>query len=186
MNKIKIKNRGAATVIYTVPEMNMRREFSPGEIKEISYEELRALSYAPGGEELIRDFLQVMDTEALDEMNIQVEPEYHLSEDQVKELLVNGSIDQFLDTLDFAPESVINLIKAYAVSLPLNDSQKREILKDKIHFDVDGVLKIQKQIAEDESMGEGADSVNASGKTRRVAAPTSAPAVATPKYKIVQ
>ena len=38
MNKIKIKNRGAATVIYTVPEMNMRREFSPGEIKEIAYE----------------------------------------------------------------------------------------------------------------------------------------------------
>jgi hypothetical protein len=35
-------------------------------------------------------------------------------------------------------------------------------------------------------MGEGADSVNASGKTRRVAAPTSAPTVATPKYKIIQ
>lgn len=186
MNKIKIKNRGAATVIYTIPEMNMRREFSPGEIKEITYEELRALSYAPGGEELIRDFLQVMDNEILDDMNIQVEPEYHLSEEQIKELLINGSQDQLLDVLDFAPESVINLIKAYAVSLPLNDSQKREILKEKLHFDVDGVLKIQKQIAEDENMGNGADAVNAAGKVRRTAAPTVNPTPATPKYKIVQ
>lgn len=184
MEKIKIKNRGAATVVYNIPEMGIRREFTPGEIKEISEKELQSLAYVPGGEALITDFLQVMDANVLNEMNIQVEPEYFLSEDQVKDLLINGSNDQLLDTLDFAPDSVINLIKAYAVSLPLNDSSKRKILKDKIHFDVDGVLRIQEQIANDEEMGEGADSVTTTGKTRRTAAPAVAPQ--TPRYKIVQ
>ena len=179
MENIKVKNRGAATVIYTIPEMGVRREFTPGEIKEIPQKELQALSYVPGGEEIITNFLQVTDSAVLNAMNISVEPEYFYDEEKIKDLLVNGSMDQFLDTLDFAPESVLELIKAYAVSLPLNDSAKREAIKNKLHFDVDNVLKMQTAIANDESMGEGAD-ITATGKTRRTTVSTA------PKYKVIK
>ena len=179
MENVKVKNRGAATVIYTIPEMGVRREFTPGEIKEIPQKELQALSYVPGGEEIITNFLQVTDSAALNAMNISVEPEYFYDEEKIKDLLVNGSMDQFLDTLDFAPESVLELIKAYAVSLPLNDSAKREAIKIKLHFDVDNVLKMQTAIANDESMGEGAD-ITATGKTRRTTVSTAS------KYKVIK
>jgi len=36
-----------------------------------------------------------------------------------------GSLDEFLDCLDFAPEGVTDLIKTLAVELPLNDVAKR-------------------------------------------------------------
>ena len=49
--------------------------------------------------------------------------------------MLNGSHDQFLDLLDFAPVGVIDLVKKYAVELPLNDLDKVTALKKKTGFD---------------------------------------------------
>jgi hypothetical protein len=58
MNKTyNVKNRSSSRVIYRIPELNIRREFMPGETKKISYEELEKLSYRPGGENLIANYL---------------------------------------------------------------------------------------------------------------------------------
>ena len=35
-----VKNRSTSTVVYRIPEMNIRREWQPGESKRISYEEI--------------------------------------------------------------------------------------------------------------------------------------------------
>jgi len=40
-----VKNRSGSVVAYTIPEDNIRRRFTPGETKRISYEELLHLSY---------------------------------------------------------------------------------------------------------------------------------------------
>ena len=40
---MKIKNRSASTVVYSIPEMNVRRRFAPGEIKTVSKEEIESL-----------------------------------------------------------------------------------------------------------------------------------------------
>ena len=52
-----------------------------------------------------------------------------------------GSLDAFLDCLDFAPVGVIDLLKKFAVSVPLADYEKRKALKEKTGFDVDIALK---------------------------------------------
>jgi hypothetical protein len=52
-----------------------------------------------------------------------------------------GSLDEFLDCLDFAPVGVIDLIKRYAVALPLNDHNKRKAIKDKLGYDIDAAIK---------------------------------------------
>jgi len=39
--------------------------------------------------------------------------------------MTTGSLDEFLDCLDFAPEGVKDLIKTLSVELPLNDVSKR-------------------------------------------------------------
>jgi hypothetical protein len=52
-----VKNRSSSRVVYRIPEINIRREFMPGETKKIDHEELEKLSYRPGGENLISNYL---------------------------------------------------------------------------------------------------------------------------------
>ena len=161
--KVSIKNRSNSIVIYNIPEMGIRREFMPNEVKNITSEELEALSYRPGGMDLIRNELLISDAEVLTDMAVKVEPEYYLDDKGVIELLNTGSMDSFLDCLDFAPQGVLDLIKKYAVSLPVNDSRKREAIKTKLGLDVDLALLHQKQVKE--ALEE------ESGKTERLDAP---------------
>lgn len=135
-----VKNRSSSRVIYKIPEDGIRREFAPGENKRISYQELLKLSYQPGGRELMANFLQIQSEGVLNSLNIRTEPEYYMSEKQVVDLLKNGSLEAFLDCLDYAPRGVIDLVKTYAVSLPLSDYDKRQALKEKTGFDVDAAI----------------------------------------------
>lgn len=182
MATIKIKNRSGGSVGYTIPELgdkrNIHRHFSAGETKEIPIEELKALEFIPGGTALIERYLQVMDKEELEKMNIVTEPEYFMSETDIIELLNHGSLDAFLDALDFAPEGVIDLIKKYSVDLPLNDYQKRQALLKKTGFNVDNALRIRMEAAENETEV-------ATTKQRRVQVEEEVPARRTTNYKIV-
>ena len=135
-----VKNRSATTVLYKIPEDNIRRRFTPGETKRISYEELLKSSYQPGGREMMANFLQIQSEGVPKSLGMNPEPEYYMSEAQIVELLKNGSQEAFLDCLDFAPEGVIDLIKRLSVSLPLTDYQKRVALKAKTGFDVDAAI----------------------------------------------
>ena len=136
----KVKNRSASRVGYSIPEDGIRRTFAPGEVKNITYNELLKLSYQPGGREMMVQFLQILSEAGLDKLNIHAQPEYYMSEQQVVDLLRTGSLDAFLDALDFAPVGVIDLIKKFAVQLPLNDMNKRKALYEKTGFDVTKAL----------------------------------------------
>lgn len=139
-NMYNVKNRSSSVVVYSIPESNLRRTFSPGETKRIPFGELEKLTYQPGGRELITNFLQIMEEEVTNDLNIKREPEYNMSEAQVRDLILNGSLDAFLDALDFAPIGVIDLIKSLSVSLPITDFKKREALLKKTGFDVDKAI----------------------------------------------
>ena len=136
-----VKNRSASRVFYKIPEDNIRREFNPGETKRISFEELEKLSYQSGGRELMANYLQIQSVEATNNLGIHTEPEYNMNEEQIIDLIKTGSLDAFLDCLDFAPVGVIDLLKKYCVSVPLADYDKRKALKEKTGFDIDIALK---------------------------------------------
>lgn len=148
-NKISITNRSFGTVIYNIPEMGIRREFAPKETKKITPEELEALTSQPGGRELIEGYLLVHDAKALEDIvNIQVEPEYWLTEEKIPNWMQTCSNDEFLDALNFAPDGVKSLIKDYAVKLPLNDYNKIGAIKDILGFDVMGAIRLAKESQE--------------------------------------
>ena len=138
---ITVKNRSAGMVVYRIPEDGIRRPFQPGETKKIAYSELEKLTYQPGGRTLLENFLQIIEENAIQDFVGETENEYFMSEEQVVDLLQNGSLDAFLDCLDYAPLGVIDLIKAFAISLPLNDIPKRTALKEKTGFDVTVALE---------------------------------------------
>lgn len=135
-----VKNRSSSVVVYRIPESNLRREFAPGETKRVPFGELEKLTYQEGGRELLENFLQILEEEVTSNLNVNREVEYNMNEQQIAALLQTGSLDAFLDALDFAPIGVIDLIKTMAVQLPLTDMAKRKALKEKTGFDVDKAL----------------------------------------------
>lgn len=150
--KFNVKNRSSSMVFYKIPETNIRREFQPGEVKAIPFGELEKLTYQPGGRELLEEFLQILEEDATNTLAVHREVEYDMSEAQIRDLLLTGSLDAFLDALDFAPIGVVDLIKSLAVSLPLTDLNKRKALKEKTGFDVDKALvHIEEEKAEEKA-----------------------------------
>ena len=178
---LKVKNRSASLAVYSIPEINVRREFAPGETKNITYGELEKLSYQPGGRTIMQNFLQIIDPEATGDLGINREPEYDLSEQQIVDLMTKGSLDAFLDCLDFAPVGVIDLIKKFSVSLPLNDIDKRDALKKKTGFYVTVALANMQKEKED------MDVPTVESKERRVKIESTPEGRRTiPKYNVVQ
>lgn len=135
-----VKNRSASVVVCRIPELGVRKEFAPGETMKMSYDELEKLSYQAGGRELMANFLQIMEDKVNDNLGVPRENEYYMSEQQIIDLLRTGSIPAFEDCLDFAPIGVIDLVKKFAIDLPLTDTLKIRILKDKTGFDVERAL----------------------------------------------
>jgi hypothetical protein len=175
-----VKNRGASTVVYRIPDDGIRREFQPGQTLRISSEELEKLTYQPGGIAILSQFLQIQDLEALQQFNIKTEPEYHMSEAQVVDLIKNGSLDAFLDALDFAPIGVIDLIKKLSVDIPLVDISKRKALKEKTGFDVEAALKHNEEDKEEDST-----ILKQSGERRVKTEEVPAGRRTTPKYNVI-
>lgn len=145
-----VKNRSAGVAVYKIPELGIRRSFQPGEVKQISAEELEKLTYRPGGMAMLSNFLQIQSAEGLQRIGLNPQPEYHMSEQDIAKMMVSGSLDEFLDCLDFAPPGVIDLIKKLSVSLPLGDISKRKALKEKTGFDCDAALKHVMEEKEDD------------------------------------
>ena len=178
-----VKNRSSSMVVYRIPETNLRREFAPGETKRIPFGELEKLTYQSGGRELLENFLQILEEEVTTNLNVHRELEYDMSEAQVRDLLLTGSLDAFLDALDFAPIGVIDLIKSMAVTLPLTNLQKRKALKDKTGFDVDKAL----MHIEEEQLEENAGKAAPAPVERRVKEEVKpAGRRTTPSYKVTK
>ena len=187
--KVTVRNRSNSAVIYHVDDLNVRREFMPGTSKVVPLEEIYALSQQPGGAEIIANYLFIENPAAVEEMSMKVEPEYYLDDKGVIDLLKTGSVDALLDCLDFAPAGVIDLVKKYAVELPLTDTRKIKAIFDKTGFKVDMAIKHKEELAaEAAEAGEQTES-GMEVKTRRTQ-PAKAEVTSgrrtTPKYNVVK
>lgn len=180
----RVKNRGASTVVYKIPDKGIRREFKPGQIIPISSEELEELTFQPGGTLILSQFLQILDLDGIKTARIKTEPEYHMSEADVAKLITSGSLDSFLDALDFAPIGVIDLIKKLSISIPMVDIQKRKALKEKTGFDVEAALKHNEEDKEDDQK----TILKTNNNSERRVQPDATPAgrrTAAPKYNVI-
>ena len=178
---VRVTNRDNGIVGYTLPELNVKRTFQPAEVKEISVDELRQLSYQAGGKYIIENCLVIDNQDVVNELLGEVEPEYFYSKDDVKNILLNGTLAQFQDCLDFAPAGVIDLIKTTAVELEINDINKREAILKKTGFNVTNAIDLKKQAAA--TTEEPADE---QPKARRAAPMTNDRRTEPPKYNVVK
>lgn len=185
---VRVTNRDNGHVGYRIPDMNnLVRDFSANETKNITVEELKKLAYISGGPTLIRDYLIIDDTEVVKEVLGEVEPEYYYTEEDVKNLLLNGSLDALKDCLEFAPKGTIDLVKKLAIEMPLNDIAKRKAILEMTGFNVDAAIMVNEETKEESDDTQ---------KVRRISEPvkeevkstgrrTAAPTVSESKYKIL-
>ena len=177
-----VTNRSASVVVYSIVEDNIRREFQPGETKKIRHSELEKLTYQTGGPLLISNYFLIRSEDAIKDLGVPTEPEYFMTEKEVVELIKTGTIDAWLDCLDFAPHGVIEMVKKLSVTVPLNDYEKRRALKEKTGFDVDAAIKHVEEEREEEK-----ELPKAAPKRRvQTEEPAAQPARrTTPKYNVV-
>lgn len=185
---VRVTNRDNGHVGYRIPDMNnLVRDFSANETKNITVEELKKLAYISGGPTLIRDYLIIDDAEIVKEVLGEVEPEYYYTEDDVKNLLLTGSLDALKDCLEFAPKGTIDLVKKLAIEMPLNDIAKRKAILEMTGFNVDAAIMVNEETKEEN---------NDTQRVRRISEPvkeevkstgrrTVAPTVSESKYKIL-
>ena len=64
---------------------------APRETKEITFEELERLSFLPGGLKILKDYLVVKNKEAVEALNIHIEPEYFYTKEDIKQLFEKGN-----------------------------------------------------------------------------------------------
>ena len=142
MVESKLLNRSNTTVVITLPQRNFRLELVSGQTGYMPYDYLVEYAYKRGGRKIIYNYLMIENIEELRKaLNIEKEvPEYWLTEENLPSWMQTCSLDEFKDGLDFAPEGVKDLIKKFAVSLPLNDVAKRDAIKKQLNFNVEAAI----------------------------------------------
>lgn len=179
--KIEVINRDSGTVGYVIPDMhNLHRVFQVNEKKYIPFEELRSLVGVPGGVYLLENCLQIQNEAVIQELLGTVEPEYYYSDQDVKSLLLNGSLNQLEDCLNFAPSGVIDILKNEAINCELNDVKKRDLIFKKTGLNISAAIANKKLAAEEGEEQE-------QPKQRKAATPekTTARRIAPTQYKVV-
>ena len=181
-----VTNRNNGYTGYQIPDTGVSRNFAPGESKRISKEELMQLSYIEGGEYLLKNYLIVNNDKTLEELNISVQPEYYYTEEEIKELLTTGSLDQLEDTLNFAPDGVIEIIKDIAVKTELPDTRKRKMISEKTGFNIDNAIRVNEVMAEDQVKDEHSEPIERKASPINVESDTpQRKAAPIKKYKVV-
>ena len=137
-----VKNRSAGVVVYSIPDLGVRRQFEAGEVKQLTFTELEKLSYQPGGRYLMENYLLITDPEVREDLYMETEPEYELQEIDIVNLIDNGDIVDWENTLNFAPEGLKDLIIRIAVEHGIDNVSKRVLLKEILGFDLDAAERL--------------------------------------------
>ena len=182
---IVVRNRNRGATGYTL-DNNFHRDFNVGESKKVPFSELKQLQYAPGGSRILNEYLVVENQEALDLLNMKVEPEYFYDDNTIKELLFKGSIDEFADFLDFAPDGAIEIAKNIAVQEEIPDVRKRDMLSQKTGLNINNAIMVNHVMADEDE-----DDSKEDKKERRVPVKTEETGektrrAAAPKYNVVK
>lgn len=177
--KVPVKNRSSSRVGYKIESLRVYRSWrKTGDIVFIPIDELIELKVVvPGGKKLLENYLLIEDEEALSLIFDNIEPEYRYSEKEIEFLLYEGSNEQFLDCLDYAPNGVLELIRSMAIKKQPNTTIKVDAINKKFQINLNRLIENSKDILELE---------NTVVENKRRAAPVVVESSSnTSKYKVV-
>lgn len=155
---VRVRNLTDQTVAFIIAETRTRRIFRGFESKELTAGELRQLWYMPGGSHLLQDYLCVENKDLAAEFGVSDDlftHEYSWTLNDVKRVLLSGSMDELADALDFAPQGIVDTIISQAVILSIPDMNKQRMITKMTGHDVTKMIenkeKLQKAIGENDT-----------------------------------
>lgn len=189
---VSVTNRDNGEVFAKLSN-NRIIDFNKGQTRKVPLDDLIEINSSAGGRVLLRDYLVIDDKEALELLELNPEPEYYYSEKEIRKLLIDGSLDQLEDCLNFAPGGVLDLLKDIALELELPDIRKRKMISEKLGFNIDSILLARKELSReaDESKKDApkkerkAETIKVNSPTRK-AEPVAAEPKKFPEYKIIK
>lgn len=113
--EVKVWAIGTGQVAYELKDPPINRSWRPSELKIVTFHELYALSNKPGGRYLLQHNLQIRDNKVREALQLPLDPEYLYTEEDAKNLVINGTKEQILDALEFGPVGLAAMIKHFAV-----------------------------------------------------------------------
>lgn len=144
--KVEVRNLVGHSTGYVIPELHIKRHFEPFETKRVEAGELRELHYRKGGRIMLHEYLSVQNDELRHEFDIPSDQvEYDWTEQDIRELLLNGDEDSLRDAIDFGPAGIVEQIKRMAFDLKIPDVSKREIIRDMTGTDVNKQIELKTQ-----------------------------------------
>ena len=137
---VNIRYRNAGFGAYQLSDGRVR-QFNHNEVKrDIPVRELEELTYSESGLNFLKECLVIEDDAVCEYLGLEVEPEYFYTEEDIKTLLIEGTEDQLLDCIDFAPSGVLELLKTIAVDIKINDLNKRNLIAEKLNYNVTAAI----------------------------------------------
>lgn len=113
--EVKVWAIGSGVVAYSLTDPQVNRVWRPNELKVITFHELYQLSNHPGGMALLRDRLQIRDNKVREALKLPLDPEFLYTEEDAKNLAINGTQEQILDALEFGPLGLASMIRHHAI-----------------------------------------------------------------------
>lgn len=141
MEKIRVYNRSNSIVFYQDEDNNKHRSWEPTSngkesYKDLDFEEIERMVNTRGGRVLFEQYLLIKEPEICSRLDLDCPDEYFYDTNKVIQILENGSENDLINMLDNAPDGVKDLIKQAAIEIKLDSSRKRQIIKDKLNFDI--------------------------------------------------
>jgi len=113
--EVKVWAIGTGIVTYALADPQVTRTWRPNELKVLTFHELYQLSNHPGGAVLLKERLQIRDNKVRQALQLPLDPEYLYTEEDAKNLAINGTQEQILDALEFGPLGLASMIKHHAI-----------------------------------------------------------------------
>lgn len=168
--QVKVRNMVDYNVGYKIEEDNVRRQFSPHEVKTVTAGELRKLDYTRGGHVLLTSYLAVQNKSLAQEFGVDEDSfanEYNWDAAKVDQVLLSEPVEVLQDAMDFAPEGILQLIKDRAIALRLDSMDKRKVISDAMKIDLNGMIELAIK-------AESTETKEAPKKTRRTSSNSTA------------
>ena len=137
--KVAVVSRSKGSVSYSIPTLRVARTWlKAGDSLDIPIDELLELRVIAGGAKLMDKYLIITDEEAYSIVYNEEEmiPEYQYGIDEVKYLLYEGTVEQLMDAIDYAPQGVLDLIKQLAVKKMPDKTDKIDVINKKFNINL--------------------------------------------------
>jgi hypothetical protein len=151
-DKVEVKSLVSSTVLLTVPELRLRREWEKkGAKKLIPFDQLEEAMYSPGVEALFRDgALGIDDMEVKIALGLEEEGTtvptniIALDDAQRERYLRNMPIAEFRQSIQKLPNEQLIELANYAIEKQIADFDKAELLLKLTDIDILSAIKLNR------------------------------------------